>query len=565
MSTSLSRYIFALLAICLFTALSGCDRADMFTIANSNITVLHVSATGDDALGDGSMDAPYLTLNRAVSEASGKRAAIHVALGTYSLTEHIVLPAGVCLYGGYDPVTWERLPFTTAVDRATNQTLLTYSGSYDGAGYPDPSRVIECSDPDMGNSTVIEGFTIEGENGDNTPCGILVTGGAAPTIRFNSIYGGNTTGSSSYAISICYTSGVKVENNLLNQGSGSPSALCGTITCYDAGCTISGNTVTSLPGRCCMFLYGGSNVTVTGNSITSIYTGIRVDSSTAKATITGNTIVADPSSTIAVYLTAESLTMKDNIIDHSGSTTGGCDAVRVNNCVNAVLSENTIIAGSSLSSYSNAITVYGSGSTKILRNTIRVGSAAGYEKSGISINSTGSVIIASNYIDGSGSFVTYGIKCTESSPEIVNNTIIGGNGGAESYGIYLNTAASPVIINNIITATAATAFGILDFDDPSIPSQLRNNLFTACNARYKHFDTEQVTIADVNNYSTYFSGNLDDTVCTVSIDASSGNITTGAGDIADLGLDISTLCPDAMTDILGKTRNTPVSIGAYEY
>ncbi|MEZ5275062.1 MAG: DUF1565 domain-containing protein [Opitutaceae bacterium] len=95
--------------------------------ANAFAVVLHVSAgTGDDATGDGSATAPLAGLAKAISRASTLlesvgSVGIFVAEGTYSETPY-TLQAGIHLYGGFNPETWER-------DIHLNPTVLDGGGS----------------------------------------------------------------------------------------------------------------------------------------------------------------------------------------------------------------------------------------------------------------------------------------------------------------------------------------------------------------------------------------------------------------------------------------------------
>ena len=144
-----------------------------------------VAKNGSDAPGNGSIDAPLLTIEAGLQRAfvTGKRD-VYVATGVYS--ESIILRKGVGLFGGYSSDFFEHdtILFETAIigqdataQRPATVTAINVGGAAD-------SRV-----------TALDGFTIFGVNAANDPgsnsyglylgnCGVKLL------IRSNRIFGG---------------------------------------------------------------------------------------------------------------------------------------------------------------------------------------------------------------------------------------------------------------------------------------------------------------------------------------------------------------------------------------
>jgi len=90
------------------------DRVLVFVLEDK-AKAKYVSPIGSD-VNAGTRAQPFLTLGAAITAAAAASGAdVYAAAGTY--TESVALANGVSLYGGYDPVTWER-------KRATNITTI---------------------------------------------------------------------------------------------------------------------------------------------------------------------------------------------------------------------------------------------------------------------------------------------------------------------------------------------------------------------------------------------------------------------------------------------------------
>ncbi len=567
----------------------SCARNELLDIGESTESPaatpkIYVSLTGVDAAGNGSQTTPYLTIQYAINN-NTPPFELCIAAGTYNTTDIIVLAKGISLYGGYNPATWARLPYQTEAERAANPTVINYTGSYAGATFLDPSRVIECSAGDIDNSSVIEGLTINGMTGATAPSAVFINNGAKPIIRYNTINGGTTSDLRGYAIIVAGGSNPVIHYNSVFAATGANGASSKTcsIVIYQSKASVTGNTLnassSSPESASLLWAYSDSEVTIDSNKFnlgnaSSTNEGMRIETNTL-AVITGNTLTGGAFNVIGIYSSCAGTVIRNNTIN-AGGAGSEYNAIRLSGATSALIEQNTITDASTASLIAG-IEIYGSSSSSIIRGNVITSTSAAIKYYCIwdSSASSGNKIY-SNFINPNGTFssLAAGILCSNSSPEIVNNTILSNNTspGGESAAVFLFASTSnsnPAILNNIISATGGGLnYGIkettVSLTDPSF---VQNNLFFNCSEAF-YFDNNSIIltgISDVNTLlvgATTSSGNIYQPI------SLSGTGIVDPGDRAFLdsqGLDISSTYPGAMIDLAGIARTVSVSIGAYEY
>jgi parallel beta-helix repeat protein len=128
---------------------------------------------GSDEFGDGTREHPWATIQYAIDSVNGtlnKPQFIHVAEGTYY--ENIVCDPFEWLYGGYEPVTWER-------------DTSSHTATINGMGIASVIRTA--------NMTEIDGFLITGGSSTNGG-GISCQPGTVVNIVGNSIFDNHASG-----------------------------------------------------------------------------------------------------------------------------------------------------------------------------------------------------------------------------------------------------------------------------------------------------------------------------------------------------------------------------------
>ncbi len=314
---------------------------------------LCVSTSGNDVTGDGSESLPFATFQKAVEAAEETGAdEIRVAVGDYevSATFGIQLFNGLRLFGGYNPTDWTRHPYQTKADRDTHTTTLTYTGSFSGlSGHP--SRVIDSGDAYISSSTIIEGFTLKGKVTGDYVSAIYCSEGASPVIRHNTIYGGGSSSVvTSYGIYTTALASPAITGNYISGGDGvvtqgiynsysSPDISDNTIYGGDASTNSSyavrnvGDSVPSINGN---DIDGGKGINTYG-----------IHNSSASPEIYNNAIYGgEPSTTnsFGIYNTGSSPKIFNNDIDagNGKQTTYG---ISNNSASSPLIYNNTIYGG----------------------------------------------------------------------------------------------------------------------------------------------------------------------------------------------------------------------------
>ncbi len=213
---------------------------------------LHVSASfpcPDPTVCDCSGSPPtcfrFLTIASAMSAAVAGDSVL-VRGGFYG--ESVGLKNGVVLLGGYDPTFTSR-------DPVANVTMIH-------GGNTSPPLF---SGPGVGNTSIVDGFTISG-GGGNPGCGVLIRGGA-PVLRNNRIVNNWLPGIAG-GVYISQGSTARLENNVIadnsTQGSG------GGVRADFASLTLVGNTIERNHAS-----HSGAAIYVTGGSVICISNVIR--------------------------------------------------------------------------------------------------------------------------------------------------------------------------------------------------------------------------------------------------------------------------------------------------
>jgi hypothetical protein len=173
---------------------------------------LYVRDSDGDDNNPGTDALPYKNIRAAIAAATISPANIHVAEGNY--TEHnLAMVEGVSLYGGYDGTDWNNR------DTSNCPTIVTDSIASGDSGLV-PHTVFLIGDG-IGNTTVIDGFTIEGGGGDKSSA-ILIAGdstyrNSSPIIQNNILNGGNGS-ARTYAILNTNSSAPLIQNNIIFGG-----------------------------------------------------------------------------------------------------------------------------------------------------------------------------------------------------------------------------------------------------------------------------------------------------------------------------------------------------------
>jgi hypothetical protein len=383
----------------------------------------------------GTQALPVDTIGQGIANAVtiGGPQTVIVAEGTYD--EKVTLVEGVDLLGGHEcnttSCTWARDPATHVSTIANTD----HEGVLAGSG--------------ITLATVIDGFHIVGRDGvppaQPGSAGITVNGGA-PTIRGNTIVGGNVTGGGfaadrSAGVAMMSSNGALIEGNDISGGVSIGESVAIMFDWTGGGTalgTIRGNTLRGGPGR---------------RSV-----GITAWISAAGTLVSDNDIIAgnsDGGASIGIVV-GSAMTIDGNRINVDQATVG--------TCVNA----NQWCAG-----------IFSESSTTTITNNVIYG-AKGMQSAAIFLGEfevpAGSVVLNSNYLNGGG--VGLGSTTTESAGVVVsigtcttcgfngfvgrvrNNVLDGGN-NQNRYGILEDPSAGrsmtpEVIENNLFWFTAAT-------------------------------------------------------------------------------------------------------------
>jgi DNA-binding beta-propeller fold protein YncE len=216
---------------------------------------VNVNNGGNDSYGTGSTTCPFATIQAAINAmvaASISSGEVHVAAGTYLVSNPVEVAPGISLRGGYNAANWSDRGYLTSDDRAnsTYQTFVQYIGSYDGVYNPptiDFAHSIGATNGNITSSTLIEGFMIEAKSTSTgmLTAGIEITNGADPTISYNTITGSPLGSSVVFAGGITSVfGGGHIDHNQISGGTAvSLSASMGVGLMMASNVTVDDNTI----------------------------------------------------------------------------------------------------------------------------------------------------------------------------------------------------------------------------------------------------------------------------------------------------------------------------------
>lgn len=450
------RIVFMLMAFAiLVAALVG------VTPGSAHAASIYVSVNGSDTAGNGSIGAPFKTVQQGIDSASFGD---DVLIGIGSFYGSITMADGVSLIGS-GPVSTsltgtDTAPVITAVGVGSTAriTSLEVTGGVIGIKCDASSPLITRNFiKETQESTVVAGVTYGGQ-------GILCVNLSSPIITYNTIdeSQGEATG-----IKCVFSSPTINYNTITSANTG------GIILNADSAPTIRYNTIIANTGA----VGGGGGILCSSSS----------------PTITDNTITGNVSSKGyggGIYCLNSSPIIARNMITGNIADFYGGGGIACNNS-SPTITDNTITSNSA---NKNGATSYGGGgilcfdgsNPTITNNTIAGNELLrGYGAGIMCSNSTPTIRgnrITDNSVSGQGladlGYGGGGIACSNSSPPITDNIITGNK--ANNYGgggILCFDQSSPAITRNTIGENTANNYGgggisCFDFSSPSIVNNL---------------------------------------------------------------------------------------------
>ncbi len=355
---------------------------------------LHVSTSGSDTAGDGSLANPFATIGRGLGLAS-RDDTVQVGAGTYN--EDISLKTGVVVQGAGSA--------ETTIHGTGTGSVVTAGG--------------------IGAGAKIDGFTITG--GSAFRGGGIYCGGCSPTISNNTITGnvaheGNVPGVGllgGNGAGICSESGSpaildNVISGNLASGVGTPDDWGGGVACASFGGIISGNTIT--------------------NNVADWGGGLIVRGS-GSWTVSGNTISDnDASMGAGVGLMSVAGTLSGNVITDNDATWQG-GGIHADGCASTIV--NNVISANQSSRRGAGIYVYDS--TCMIADNSVVDNVAGSGAGGIERDeySSGTPAIFNCVIWGNGDDL---YNCAATYSDISSQDDTAGAGNISDDPKFVNTA-----------------------------------------------------------------------------------------------------------------------------
>ncbi len=196
---------------------------------------LYVSPKGNDTNDGCSAAKPKATIKAAVTAITKARAGstadggvngweVHVCAGTYKESQ-LVVEYPLSIRGGYDCGSFKRDDgFGYAKGFASANETILQNGAYSPEYNSPLSFVLRRQDTKITRTTtLIDGLTIDGGEGNSGTVGITITDGASPTIQDNKIKGGSGVCSSTFgSMGIWVVDGSPlIKNNDIHGGTGS--------------------------------------------------------------------------------------------------------------------------------------------------------------------------------------------------------------------------------------------------------------------------------------------------------------------------------------------------------
>jgi len=438
-----------------------------------------VTPTGNDAVADGSLAAPYRNIQSAIDDAvpgDNICVASNAACGfSFTYNEAVDMADGVSVYGRYESTTGSRCGGST--------TVIV------------PGRDIGVSfDATVVSTTVLDSFQINRAN-VATSAGVTIdasTDVILSDIRIFENFGGAVI--NSYAVNMINGAEATITRSLLWGGNGTAESIgvrsVGSLPTVRNNCT----TIDAF-GRCSIGCGGGNGIR--GRFLNSnagdafpVYlddspgavvdttvmcgvnaeqgAGIRVIGDAAGTVLRGNFIDAwggedDAHGMWLEDCAGETPWIVDNYrIAGQGDTVAALvDGVRAIGDCHPVIDTNRLIMGGLEGGVSTAIGVYcganasGASDCVVINNLDIQGSNGGFPPTAIGVRCDDDACnrIEGNAISGEAGVDTYGIWLQESGTFVDNNTITGGCGLNSATGVYANDSFARIQNNRIRSGT----------------------------------------------------------------------------------------------------------------
>ena len=434
----------------------------------------YVAPFGSDVTGTGSAALPFRTISWAISKAGtgGLPNLVCVAAGstcagtptTSDYLEAVTMRNGVHVYGGYAPTgaTWPRA--AGCVTRIVDQN---------------PRGVY--FDATVTAATILDGFTILGQNGPTTAA-VTVEGSTGAVVSNDTVVGGN--GTTSYGVNVIDSAGTPatptISNNAITGGNG--TALAVGVRSLNSAPVIQANCSSfDASGRCSAPCFTGTRFVAgraTGGTGAESY-GVRLETSPG-AVVDQNNICTNGNSTTdaaGVRLSGDAtgvVIRANNIYGAFGQQ--NAVGVWADPCAGAspwVVSNYRIAATSTTSgAHADGIRALGSCDVRIDHNLQVI---AGLESANAATNAvfcardavsgvaSRCTILGNGTILGSGAGfppTSTGVRCDEGACAIIrNNALISGRGGQIAVGVVLGRTGT-LVDANVIGAGCASIEGI---------------------------------------------------------------------------------------------------------
>ncbi len=363
----MKRYgIIALVAIFLVSVLlliSCSGGGDNSGSVGGTISIYVSSGTGNDS-NDGTMGEPLATIQAALQMKSSEEAQsanIHVAKGTYSVTNERLDFDNDEVYGGYSSdfsnrsiTTYQTIITNTQTSGEWVRTVSLVNSTMDGftiegADVSGSSRAVSIQDNVTFSNNMVYGGDAAGNPGD-TEC--ISMGGQDSTIENCTLYSGDTAVGATTALFIDSVTGeTVVEGNDIYAGQG--------IDCGGIG--LQGSDSITVRDN---FIYGGYGDFNDGNSGT---TGIRINSSSG--VVENNTITGGENGNMATGIfigLASDMFIRNNLV-YAGDPTSGSRGIEVRDSSTGYIVNNTIDGGAGNGAYGIVLSL---GAKPDIRNNI---------------------------------------------------------------------------------------------------------------------------------------------------------------------------------------------------
>ena len=480
----LVKRLISLIAVLGFLVVSSCSlfiaapsRSSSFKTMPGDI--YYVKTSGSDSTGTGSIEFPFATIQKAIDTMvkAGVKGQVHVAAGTYEVSEPVEVAEGISLFGGYSDSDWNDRSYIKATDRAQTKykTLVKYIGTNDGAldlvaPTVEIAYTVGATTSDITTATVVEGFTINAKDTGTLVSGLGIENSANPTIQYNTINGATSASSSCGLASLLGLGDIK--NNDINGGTSTGGS--GGVMAFMSGVTLTNNRIDAgvSSGRAyAVFVFTSTSALISSNSIIGgsgpVTTYALYIDKTPDVTISDNTIDAGASDgdAVAIYAKGEvtTLDITDNIINSGTSSAGSVKAIEVSSSASGTISGNTLTGGRGRGM--SSVDLHGAGTIDVNNNIIEAGESTSTVSTAILISDSNSVQISSNDINGgTAPTQSYAVNITGTPVTISQNVINGGTAASLTRGIYTTGIESVLSIteNNINpgTSSAGEARGI---------------------------------------------------------------------------------------------------------